>query len=415
MERRKFIKNAATLTAITLLPPSAWAVTKVGRIGADGLGYANAGTIASTKTSTELRDYELLGLTQLKRGDIMHLQIFPLFTAFHSKRIPIEKLQKSALKMGKKDDSVYHKYKRQYKEKCESFFHKDLKDLRYTGHQTIYIGNGQVVEATGEGITKRRLSDIDTASYVVMRDGNSGVANKIADLAEALSLEDNAHNYVQTLQSACEDISSERAFFKELNGKMEGRSITLKQKYAYKKGSTVGRKDVTKEKYLSDEGSVLRGYIKFKNGKSELLIRSICSSFAAVCIFLSEKINKVSNSSIHIEPYYILPSYLHMGMELCDRYTTIGLFINLGSSSNKDRNDGRWNIVRPHRDYMDVTQEYYRSLSTEEAKKIQIPPGLTAVSQIEVIGHAAEIPLIRTYAKERQEAKELFKEIIEAH
>lgn len=351
----------------------------------------------------------ILGASDLEVGDVLHLRVNSVFTAHHGVRPMIRTIQFCMLTSASRSRrSLYYDVLREHRERGLPFddpvpghdsLQDTVEDLTDSGHTTIYVGDGRVIETTGAGCRVRRWRDVDTARYVVMRArapehraliarfawavGGSVVAEEVQ--ARLASLRDELppldQSYLDGLcRAECrrevadlyDAASASRGFFTKLTARYHIASPTALDTMLY-----LGE----------DEPPTLHR-------------DTVCSSFAALVMTLCDRamgwraigqtfdetemtsaqrdaledLRAGIGCSTHVRPEFVLPSYLALGMKVSGRFETLGQFINLGSCTNPDRSpEEAVALVHPHLDYVDATAHFLEGLTAAQRRQIELP------------------------------------------
>lgn len=383
----------------------------------------------------QFNNLPLIALKDLQPGDVLHLRVNCIFTSYHSVRKVINQIQHFMLTSASRSpESVYYSFFHQYRQRelpaDDPIIGVDsdadtIRDLTDTGHTTIYIGDGLVVETTGIGAQVRRWAAIDTARYVVMRAKNPVLQNAIHDFAVAIAGSVRASEVKQRLLDLSTKLPPDDAtYIHQLSAVSSSRYIT--DKYDKVSGSK-GFFGKLKVQYTLESPTALDTMLYHDGRNPPLLHRdTICSSLAALVICLAERsigwesIGRTFDSSamsevqrtafeaqqagigtsIHVRPEHVLPAYLQLGMKLSNQYEVLGQFINIGSASNKNwTGDEPLEVVRPHARYIEATRTFVDGLSWEQAACIQLPIEEMRQS-FKVIGHG-KLPHRRDLADSR--------------
>lgn len=380
----------------------------------------------------------MIGVEDLVPGDILHLRVEGIMTGHHPIRSAIKMGQQNMLKGTKMKQqntrAVYDRVRNDYlnNENIESDDHNPNKreDLANTGHTSIYIGNNEVVETTKQGVRRRKLENVDTARYIVMRAKNSELQRYIAEYTEAVGTQDNGMQMINNILKVNDSTGTKPALPDTEKNYLEKiikdkDKLNIVDKYDSGEGMSVIKGQVRNEQTLKDDNNVLNGHDNaFANmimeGNNNTVKRNtVCSSFAAMIINIAEKSLakekpvEIQKGATHIAPSKITPSYLEMGMKLSDNYETKGQFINVGAMANESKKENeKYKLHRPHKAYLDVTQKFLKSLSPEEILKINVPNKLyDEQSEFDIKG--SSVLETKWYTQTRQTSVSIYKYLIE--
>jgi hypothetical protein len=387
----------------------------------------------------------LMGMDALQPGDVLHLRVHSIFTSYHSVRKVINQIQHFMLTSASRSPkSVYYDFFHQYRQQQipadDPMIGVDsdadtIRDLTDTGHSTIYIGDGLVVETTGVGAHVRKWANIDTARYVVMRGKSPALRQAILDFAKALADSVVAVDVKGRLLELSEHLpSSDAAYIQYLSSVSSKKYI--EDKYDKVSGSK-GFFGKLKVQFNLQSPTGLDTMIYHDRFKPPRLHRdTICSSLAALIVSLAERslgweaIGKTFDTtamndtqraafadhlagrgnSVHVRPEHVLPAYLHMGMKLSNQYDIVGQFINIGSASNTVRTpNDTIELVRPHAGFIDVTRTFIDKLDAAQAKLIHLPVERMSTG-FEVIGHG-KLP----HTKDLAAARAMYASLADIH
>ena len=380
-------------------------------MGASGLlGFlprrAEAGTKAVEKDSSRL---PLVGAEFLQPGDVLHLRVNGLFTSYHSVRPVIHGIQLRMLtSASRKRRSLYYEVLRQHR--ALGLPHHEpiagatglldtVRDLTDTGHTTIYVGNGEVIETTGEGCRVRRWRDIDTARYVVMRAKDPKRAALVAKVARAIGGSQRADDTLQALHALSPLLppSDRRCIDGLRSTTCQAEMVDSYDMISASKGFFGKLKD----RHHLGSPTALDSMLYLDEQTPPALHRdTVCSTYVALVLNLVDRamgwsaigqsfdesamsdeqrrrwtaLQRGQGCSTHVRPEWVLPAYLDLGMQVSGEYDILGQFVNIGASLNTGRTDHEGlALARPHADYISATEAFVRALSPEERGRIQLP------------------------------------------
>ena len=351
----------------------------------------------------------LIGITELLPGDVLHLRVNGLFTSYHEVRPIIHAIQKRMLTSASRSPrSLYFHILRQYREQGlpahepiegADRLQDTVRDLTDTGHTTIYVGGGEVIETTGEGCLVRQWENIDTARYVVMRARQPSHALLIAAVARAIG----GSTQAQDVQGAMELLHSrlppqDQEYLKQLcRTQCQARIV---DRYDTISGSKGFFGKLTQRHHIASETPINSMLYTDAQHPPAIHRDTICSSFAALVINLCDRINgwhaigqtfdrdAMSDQqrrqlrelrsgvgcSTHVRPEWVLPAYLDLGMQVSGQFEIVGQFINIGAAINAERStEAPLALARPHADYIDATAAFVHSLSPRQRQCIHMP------------------------------------------
>lgn len=385
----------------------------------------------------------LLRLDELAPGDVLHLRVNCLFTSYNELRPVIRGIQERMLTSASQTSrSLYFHILEQHR--ALGLPHHDpvagadqlqdtVQDLINSGHNTIYVGDGQVIETTGAGCRVRSWQDIDTARYVVMRARDPAHAALIEQVARAIGGSTQAGAVQRALLPLAARLPpTDQVYLEELCAADCQDDIIDQYDMASASKGFFGK---LKHRHHIGSKTPIDSMLYLDRRQEPRLHRdTVCSSYVALVLTLCDRMNgwaaigetfdedKMTEAqrtalrdlevgagcSTHVRPEWVLPAYLDLGMQVSGRFDTVGQFINIGAAINAAAAPGEpVALARPHVDYLAATEDFVRSLSTAERGAIQMPV-LSDPSDF-VVTDTARLP----HPEAREDATRLYRSLLE--
>jgi hypothetical protein len=370
---------------------------------------ASARTLAQVSEFKRFDTLPLVGTADLVPGDVLHLRVNSVFTSYHGVRPIIHAIQLRMLTSASRSSkSLYCQVLETYRSRGtphvdpipgRDTLQDTVRDLTDTGHTTIYVGQGEVIETTGDGCRVRRWRDIDTARYVVMRARQPDHGELLARVARAVG----GHLGAAETQRAMNAIApmlppSDRAYLEGLCGVSCAPDVVDRYDMNSASRGFFGKLD---DRYTLTSPTALDTMLYLDRRSPPRLHRdTVCSSYAALVVTLVDRmlgwrelgetldvqqmtpaqrerysaLRAGVGCSTQVRPEWVLPAYLHLGMQVSERFEIVGQLVNVGAAVNTERAPGEpLALARPHAAFLWATREFLASRSAEERGRIQLP------------------------------------------